>query len=69
MPSATVSRWSVSLELQDRVDERRLVRSVGHAGDERAVDLEDVDRELAQVAQRRVAGAEVVDREPDAEAP
>ena len=31
------------------------------------VDLEDVDGQPAQVAQRRVAGAEVVDREPDAE--
>ena len=35
--------------------------------DERLGDLEDVDREALQVAQRRVAGAEVVDREPDAE--
>ena len=34
---------------------------------EGAVHLEDVDREAAEVAQRRVAGAEVVHREPDAE--
>src|SRR3954470_17590466 len=33
----------------------------------RAVDLHRVDREAAQVAQRRVAGAEVVEDEPDAE--
>ena len=33
-------------ELQDRVQERGLIWPVGHAGDERAVDLEDVDREL-----------------------
>ena len=35
--------------------------------DERLVDLQHVDRHVAQVAQRRVAGAEVVDRDPDAE--
>ncbi len=35
--------------------------------DERAVDLEDVDGEAVQVGQRRVAGAEVVDREAHAE--
>src|SRR5215216_6485585 len=34
---------------------------------ERAVHLEDVDGEAAQVAERRVAGAEVVEREPHAE--
>ena len=34
--------------------------------DERPVDLHDVDGKPAQVAERRVAGAEVVDREPDA---
>ncbi len=31
------------------------------------VDLEDVDREALQVAQRRIAGAEVVDRQAHAE--
>ena len=35
-------------------------------GHERAVDLHDVDREPAQVVERRVAGAEVVDREQHA---
>ena len=35
--------------------------------DELAGDLEDVDRELAEVAQREVAGPEVVDDDPDAE--
>ena len=34
---------------------------------ERAVHLEDVDRQPAQVAERGVAGAEVVHRDPDAE--
>ena len=43
---------------------------VGVAGhDEVAGDLEDVDREPAQVAEGAVAGPEVVDRDPDAERP
>ena len=54
-------------ELDDRGGERRLLAAVGDAVDERLVDLEDVDREAADVVQRRVAGAEVVDRELDAE--
>ena len=37
------------------------------AGDERAVELELADREAAQVGERREAGAEVVDRDDDAE--
>ena len=37
-------------------------------GDEGAVDLEKVDRKTLQVAQRRVAGAEIVDRHPHAHA-
>jgi len=37
------------------------------AVDERLVDLQDVDREPSDVVQRGVAGAEVVDRELDAE--
>ena len=32
-------------------------------------DLEDVERQLAQVAERRVAGAEVVERESHAQVP
>ena len=35
-------------------------------GDERDVDLERVDREVLQVRERRVAGAEVVDRDREA---
>ncbi len=37
------------------------------ADDERAVDLERVDGELAEVGERRVAGAEVVDGDAHAE--
>ena len=36
--------------------------------DERAVDLQDLDRELLEVRERRVTGAEVVERETHAEA-
>ena len=37
-----------------------------HVLHERLRDLDDVERQRAQVAERRVAGAEVVEREPDA---
>ena len=37
-----------------------------HVGHEAAVDLQLAHRQVAQVAERRVAGAEVVDRQPDA---
>ena len=47
--------------------ERALLAAAGDAVDERLGDLEDVERERVQVAQRRVAGAEVVEREPHAE--
>src|SRR6185437_14118974 len=39
----------------------------GDAFDEGLVDLQYVDRQFPQVAERRVAGAEVVDRQPDTE--
>src|SRR5207244_8374324 len=40
---------------------------IGQSAHEGTVDFEDVDRETMQVGERRVAGAEIVDREPDAE--
>ena len=45
----------------------RVIARVAEAGDERAVDLEPVDREALQVAEDGVAGPEVVNRELDAE--
>ena len=36
---------------------------VEHGNDERAVDLEGLDRQLRQIGQRRIAGAEIVDRD------
>src|ERR671937_2906598 len=53
-------------EPQDRVSERRVVGTGPEPVDERLRDLEDVDREIAEVAEGRVAGAEVVEREADA---
>ena len=43
------------------------IGALAHLLDERGRDLEDVDGEALQVAERRVAGAEVVDRQPHAE--
>src|SRR5919197_1933098 len=48
-------------ELDDRARQRAVLRAAGDRVDEALVDLQRVDRELAQVAQRRVAGAEAVD--------
>ena len=54
-------------EADDAGDDRDVVAVGVELGRERAVDLHRVDGEAAQVAERRVAGAEVVDREADAE--
>src|SRR5581483_1012931 len=54
-------------ELDEGVDEGAGLAGGGDPGDEGAVDLEGVDGELAQVGEGAVAGAEVVDRDPDAE--
>ena len=43
--------------------QRRRLAAFGDPVDERLVDLEDVDGEAPDVVERRVAGAEVVDRE------
>src|SRR6185312_15370536 len=55
-------------EFDEGVDQARSLRVVGQAGDERAVDLQCIHGELAQVPERGVARAEVVDRDPHAEA-
>ena len=52
-----------------RLDDRAVVGVAVDAGDERAVDLEHVEREALEVAERRVAGAEVVEHERSARAP
>ncbi len=54
-------------DLDDRAGQHGQ-RAVGaEASHERRVDLDDVDRQLAQVGERGVASAEVVDGQPDAE--
>ena len=62
MPSATTCRSRVS---PSATIARGQAGCLGRraVAQERAVHLEDVDREAAEVAERRVAGAEVVDRE------
>ena len=57
-----------SLDLDQRGGDHRVPAGHGDVVDERLVDLEDVDRDGLQQAERRVAGAEVVERDPDAEA-
>src|SRR5439155_1078126 len=47
--------------------ELRSAVRIGQPAHEGTVDFEDVDRETMQVGERRVAGAEIVDRKPDAE--
>ena len=54
-------------ELDHRVDDRDVLLVVGKPAHERPVDLDAVDGQAAQVLERRVAGAEVVDRDPDTE--
>src|SRR6516162_4200211 len=50
-----------------RARQLRAVVGVGETTDEGAVDLQHVDREAVQVGERRVAGAEVIDRQSHAE--
>ena len=54
-------------ELDDGAQDHVGLRARGQPGDEAAVDLERVDRVGAQVGQRGVAGAEVVQPQPDAQ--
>ena len=67
MPSATA--WSSRIRDSWRIasDSAETSPLVGDAVDERLVDLQDVDREAPDVVQRRVAGPEVVDGEPNPE--
>jgi len=51
----------------DRPHDRAVLHVVADALHERAVDLEGIDREPLEVAERGIAGAEVVDGELDPE--
>src|SRR5437899_3111701 len=50
-------------ERDDRGNDGHALRVTGHGDDERAVDLERVDRQLREVRKRGIARAEVVDRD------
>src|ERR1700687_1252041 len=54
-------------EHEDGLDDLDLAVVGGHRLYERAIDLERVDRQLVQVAERRIAGAEVVDSQLNAQ--
>ncbi len=54
-------------ELRDRAHDRRGFAPLRQTGDEGAVDLDAAEREGLQVAERGEAGAEIVERERDAE--
>src|SRR5690606_36527988 len=51
----------------DGLDDRLVLDVVRDLEDERAVDLQRIDRETFELRERRVARAEIVDREPDAQ--
>src|SRR3546814_934197 len=51
----------------DRIDDRGVGGIVGDVANERAVDLDLVDRKAGQVRKTRIAGAEVVDDDRDTE--
>src|SRR5690606_15599696 len=52
-------------QLDRRPDDREVARVVGHVADERLIDLNVRHRQSFYIAERRVAGAEVVDRDAD----
>ena len=54
-------------EFGDRADDRAGAVAGQQVLDEAAVDLDLVEREALQIAQRRIAGAEIVERDADAE--
>ena len=60
-PSAIDFEPEPAREADDRLGDRGVLRVRLEIGDEGNVDLERVDREVLQVRQRRIAGAEVVD--------
>ena len=57
----------VAGELDRRPHDHRVLAAVRHVGDERLVDLDLRHGQSLQVGERRIAGPEVVDGQPDAE--
>ena len=66
MPSATTCAPSSSHRRTIDRDQALLARAPGQAGDQAAVELDDLGREVGDVLEVRVAGAEVVDDEANA---
>ena len=66
MPSRERQHCQRVSHVDDRANEGAPIDR-GVFDEERLVDLHDVEREVAEVAQRRVAGAEVVDGQIDPE--
>src|SRR5437868_826432 len=54
-------------EPRNRPHDRDRIRVLAEIADERLIDLDLVERKLAQIAQARIAGAEVVHRDAHAE--
>src|SRR4051812_5587481 len=52
-------------EMDDRMDDRRTLALAAHAVDEAAVDLQAIERELADVVEAGIAGAEIVERDAE----
>src|SRR5829696_1982589 len=55
-------------EVDDRLDDRRVLGVEAEPGDEAAIDLDRLDREPLEVRERRIPGAEVVDGQVKSEA-
>src|SRR4051794_5343685 len=61
MPSATTGMPISSASRRDGLDDLAVARLGQHGAHEGAVDLEGRDRQGAEIAEARVAGAEIVD--------
>ena len=67
MPSTVIDMCIARLSATMASTTSPLAFTGGKVDDKRAVDLDAPDRQVAQDAQRRVAGAEVVDADGDAQ--
>src|SRR5690606_5397772 len=54
-------------QLDDRFGNRRISLALGHVHHEGAIDFETVHGKALQIAQRRIAGPEIVDSQIDAD--
>ena len=54
-------------EQYDRLQDLGILAVLADCDHERAVDLERIERQSVEIAQARIAGAKIVDAQPDAE--